>query len=206
MIYYIADMHFGYEPILTLAKRPFATIEEMDEAIISNWNERVKDEDEVYILGDVSLALGPVPLKYVSRLKGRKHLIRGNHDTGLDNQEDWFKCLESVEDFYEIDDGETHILLSHYPMIYNLRGYMIHGHLHNTAGDAYNILRNLPRVLNCGVDINGFKPVTLAELIENNERFYADPSLAMERVRLGKIKGRNVIPVFHPLPVKPGGI
>ncbi|MBQ0058571.1 MAG: hydrolase [Lachnospiraceae bacterium] len=203
MIFYTADMHFGYEPILELAQRPFTSIEEMREVLIANWNERVSDDDHVYILGDVGLAKGPVDLESVSRLKGHKHLIRGNHDTGLDNQEDWYQYLESVDDFLEIDDGDTHILMSHYPMIYNLRGYMIHGHMHNTLGSAYDMLKQLPRVLNCGVDVNNYVPVTLEELIANNERFYADPSLGVERRPGKRIPGRNVKPDFRPLPKKP---
>ncbi|MFR7893617.1 MAG: hypothetical protein ACLU38_05520 [Dysosmobacter sp.] len=78
-----------------------------------------------------------------------------------------------MTDFNEIDDGETHILLCHYPMLYHKRGYMIHGHLHHGRGRDYELLRQLPRVLNAGVDVNRYRPVTLAELVENNGAFYA---------------------------------
>lgn len=52
MNYYIADMHFGHDNIRRLSNRPFKTIEEMDRTIIDNWNSRVSDNDDVYILGD----------------------------------------------------------------------------------------------------------------------------------------------------------
>lgn len=50
--------------------------------------------------------------------------------------------------------------------------YMIHGHIHaETNIDFFSILRTRERVLNAGVDINNFIPVTLEELIENNIKF-----------------------------------
>lgn len=175
MIYYTADLHFGYEPILN--QRPFETIEEMDQTLIDNWNATVSDEDTVYIVGDFSYNGGQVPAQYFSRLRGHKHLIRGNHDTPLENAQDLFRYCDTVTDFWELDDNGTHILLSHYPMIYDKGGYMIHGHLHAYRSHAYDLLRKLPRVLNCGVDINHYRPVTLPELIQNNERFYGPDSL-----------------------------
>lgn len=49
---------------------------------------------------------------------------------------------------------------------------MIHGHLHNnTNADFFPLLVKRDRVLNAGVDINGFMPVTFEELCENNRIF-----------------------------------
>ena len=205
MIFYTADMHFGNESIIAKTDRPFATVEEMDEQLIANWNAVVSPEDTVYILGDVGLNHGPIPAEYVARLNGHKHLIRGNHDTGLDRQEEWFDYVESVTDFLEIDDGEIHVTLCHYPIVYIQRGYMIHGHLHNTRKDTYEIMKQLHRVLNAGVDINHFRPVTLQELIENNREFYEDP----ERGLLNYLhSGKFRMPPgwkadFRPLPLRP---
>ena len=53
MFYYIADPHFGHENILKMCGRPFDTIEEMNEAMIAAWNERVTGNDTVFILGDL---------------------------------------------------------------------------------------------------------------------------------------------------------
>ena len=103
--------------------------------------------------------LSVVPAQYFRRLQGRKHLIRGNHDTGLENAQALFEYCESVVDYWELDDGEEHIILCHYPMIYEKRGYMIHGHLHAHRGRAYTMLQQLPQVLNCGVDVNFLRPV-----------------------------------------------
>lgn len=174
MIYYTADLHFGYAPILHDAARPFAGVEQMDETLIANWNQTVQPQDSVYIVGDFSYNNGLTPTQYLSRLNGRLHLIRGNHDTGLEDAEKLLDYCESVTDFLEIDDGSSHILLCHYPILHEKGGYMIHGHIHNQRNHAFQILKQLPKVLNAGVDINFYRPVTLPELIENNRLYYAE--------------------------------
>jgi len=174
MIFYTADTHFGFLPIIRKTARPFGSIREMDETLIANWNRTVGNDDTVYIVGDFAYDRGRVPALYFERLNGRKHLIRGNHDASLDYQEDFFRYCESVTDLCEIDDGDDHVILCHYPFVHNKRSYMIHGHLHNSRGVGYALLRQMPHVLNAGVDINFFRPVTLQELIRNNELYYSE--------------------------------
>lgn len=85
MIYFTADLHLGHKNILAYCKRPWATIEEHDEAILQNWRDTVSDDDLVYVLGDVTL--GSIK-KYAERLRdlpGEKRLIAGNHDAVLDH-------------------------------------------------------------------------------------------------------------------------
>lgn len=201
MIFYTADTHFRYAPLLH--NRPFETVEEMDEALISYWNSVVSPEDTVYVLGDIGFNNGHIPCRILARLAGHKHLIRGNHDTGFEDAPLLHRYFESVTDFLEIDDGGQHILLSHYPMLYNKKiGYMIHGHLHGQGGFFHEILRSLPRVLNAGVDVNDFRPVTLEELIANNEKFYAEPLDAVP-VRRNTPGALPPIPDFRPIPEKP---
>ena len=202
MIYYTADPHFGYQPLL--AGRPFETVAEMDEALIAAWNAAVGPADTVYLVGDIGWNGGHVPCRTLARLNGRKHLIRGNHDTGYLDAPLLYRYFESVTDFLEIDDGPHHIFLSHYPMLFSRpNGYMIHGHLH-ASGQFHDILRTLPRVLNAGVDVNGFRPVTLEQLIENNARFYSHPveMTAYHRAGKGLLPG---IPDFQPIPERPKG-
>ena len=205
MIFYTADLHFHYKPFLP--GRPFSSVEEMDEAMIRLWNETVTDEDTVYAVGDVGYNGGYVPGDALGRLQGRKHLIRGNHDTGFENAPKLFDYFETVTDFNEIDDGETHILLCHYPILYRKRGYMIHGHLHQARGPEYDILRQMPRMLNAGVDVNFYRPVTLAQLVENNRAFYSGENDALippppprRREGEGLLPGK---PNFRPLPTRP---
>lgn len=53
MVYFTADTHFGHENIIKFCDRPFASVEEMDETLIANWNGRVRANDTVFILGDM---------------------------------------------------------------------------------------------------------------------------------------------------------
>ena len=53
MIYFTADTHFGHENVIRFCGRPYTTAAEMDEALIENWNSRVKGNDTVFILGDL---------------------------------------------------------------------------------------------------------------------------------------------------------
>lgn len=206
MIFYTADLHFLYEPLLS--SRPFATVEEMDETLIRNWNETVSPEDTVYLVGDIGYNEGQVPHALLSRLTGHKHLIRGNHDTGYEDAASLYRYFETITDFNEIDDGDTHIILCHYPILYRKRGYMVHGHLHQTRGPEYDILRRLPRMLNAGVDVNFYRPVTLSQLIENNRAFYSGehdalippPPPPRRRGGDGWLPGQ---PDFRPLPSRP---
>ena len=195
MIFYTADLHFHYEPFLP--SRPFGSVEEMDRVLIARWNAAVSEDDTVYVVGDVGYN------------RGHKHLIRGNHDTGFENAGELYRYFETVTDFNEIDDGEVHIILCHYPILYRRRGYMIHGHLHQTRGPEYGMLRQMPRVLNAGVDVNFYRPVTLPQLIENNRAFYSgerdDLIPPPPRTPRGDKGWLPATPDFRPIPERPNG-
>ena len=80
MIYFTIDMHLGHENIIRLCNRPFSNVEEMDQALIDNWNRRVQPQDTIYILGDLMFRNKKPPEEYLRQLNGKKHLIIGNHD------------------------------------------------------------------------------------------------------------------------------
>ena len=69
MYYFIADTHFGHNNIIKMCNRPFDSIEAMNEALISAWNERVTGNDTVFILGDLFFrCANPEPI--LQQLKG----------------------------------------------------------------------------------------------------------------------------------------
>jgi len=80
MIYFTADIHFYHENIINHTKRPFKNADEMNRKIIANWNNIVKANDEVYILGDVTMKGASNANTVLSQLKGKKYLIKGNHE------------------------------------------------------------------------------------------------------------------------------
>ena len=195
MYYYIADAHFGHENILRSCGRPFDTVQEMNDAIISAWNRRVTGNDTVFILGDLFFRCAdPEPI--LRRLKGRKRLIVGNHDSSWMGKVDLAQFFVSVDPFLEITDGIRTITLCHYPMLtwkHQLRSYMIHGHIHNnTDTDYFPLIAARERLLNAGVDINGFRPVTFEELAANNEEFKNRWRQEKSNLPVDQMKTKNI--------------
>ena len=174
MILFTSDPHFGHENIIKLCGRPFSDVGEMDECLIRRWNARVSDRDTVYILGDLFYRC-PDPEAILMRLNGSKRLITGNHDESWLTKPLAEKYFDSVDLMLEINAYNRRITLCHYPLLlwaHDKRTYMIHGHIHcNTSYDCWPLIKARENLLNAGVDINGFEPVSLDELIENNAEF-----------------------------------
>jgi len=76
--WYTADLHFNHQ--FVAGTRTFPTAEEHDELLIENFNRMLHKNDHLWILGDVFMGSVTEGLRQVSRLKGIKHLVLGNHD------------------------------------------------------------------------------------------------------------------------------
>lgn len=181
-ILYTSDLHLGHENILH-SRMQFSNIEEHDEFLIKKWNDKVKNNDEVYILGDLSFrSKNPIDF-YLKEMKGHKHLIIGNHDGfWMKHCEDLAQYFDSVGTLEKIKYNKKKIILCHYPMLEwsgsryakNEGSFLIHGHIHGgRETQTFKFIReNLPHALNAGVDVNNFEPVTFEELRENNKAWY----------------------------------
>lgn len=134
MNYFISDLHLGHTHVIDMDKRPFTDTDNMCEEIIKRWNKKVTTKDDVYILGD--FAWKPTILMDVApQLKGRIHLIRGNHDK-LNLLAEQF-VTDVTEIRYLHLPNDTTVVLSHFP-IASYRGmrhggYHFYGHVHSTA-------------------------------------------------------------------------
>jgi calcineurin-like phosphoesterase family protein len=129
----------------------------MDETLISNWNERVKPEDHVYHLGDVTMARegdGSVLASYMSQLKGHKRLILGNHDHyKMGHYLKWFEKVKASN----LLEG---LLLSHYPVHPESIGRAVgnaHGHIHEKTYPG--------RYVNVCVEHTRYAPVAIEEVV-----------------------------------------
>jgi calcineurin-like phosphoesterase family protein len=131
-VFLVSDTHFGHTGVCRFTRndgvtklRPWDSSEEMDEAMVKAWNERVKPTDKVYHLGDV--VINRKALSIMSRLNGDKVLIRGNHDIFRDDEyRQYFRELRA----YHVMNG---MILSHIPVHSDSLGRFgvnIHGHLH----------------------------------------------------------------------------
>jgi calcineurin-like phosphoesterase family protein len=160
-IWIISDTHFYHENIIKYCNRPFANAKEMNEYMVTKWNETVKDGDKVYHLGDVYMGHQEnTPLNLLSQLKGQKRLILGNHDNGKD------QVLQKV--FKKINLWrmlpEFGLLLTHVPVhqgaLDNGMGrhlLNVHGHIHtNPSPDG--------PYQNVSVEQIGYTPVNIEEL------------------------------------------
>ena len=168
MVYFISDLHFGHENIIKYCNRPFDSTAEMDEELIKKWNEKVKPEDTVYVLGDIALSKFKVDL--IVRLNGKKHLIIGNHDYHNLKVIKNLKCFNSISYMKVIKHKGKTLTLCHFPTYSFIGDYLIYGHVHNNEKDeSWLAIRKNPQTLNASVEINGYAPVTFEELVENNK-------------------------------------
>ena len=132
-----SDTHFGHKGATQFLNddgskmRPWNTVEEMDEALVANWNSVVRPQDKVYHLGDV--VINRKALAILSRLNGEKVLIKGNHDLfRLEEYTPYFKDIRGVGvlDKYVLTHIPTH------PASLSRWEANIHGHLH-----SYEVMR-----------------------------------------------------------------
>lgn len=163
MRYYISDLHFFHKGLLDrMDKRGFSSVEEMNEYMIKQWNSRVRKNDEVIILGDLSFGNAKETNEAIKRLNGRLHLLIGNHDHSLlKNKEFDQSRFVWIKDYAELNDDKRKVILSHYPIVCyngqfrkdkngNATTYMLYGHVHLTQDNVpleqyKDIVKQYPR-------------------------------------------------------------
>lgn len=106
MVYYTADLHLGHANVIRFDKRPFASVEEMDQTLIENWNSRVTDRDKVYIVGDLIYRSEKPAEWYLEKLRGIKYLVIGNHDKAILENESARCYFEAIDKMMHITDGK----------------------------------------------------------------------------------------------------
>ncbi len=155
-IHFTADTHFGHILALTHRMRPFASLNEMDELLITRWNERVTPDDEVYHLGDVGHEHHSNLAGILGRLNGQIHLILGNNDPRA--MMEATSRFVSIAEMREIAVGGQRIFLCHYPLREwpnAWRGaWHLYGHVHGKFDR-----QPLGLSLDVGVDSHDFGPI-----------------------------------------------
>ena len=173
MIFLTSDLHlyhksFIYEP------RGFHSVEEMNSAIEKNWNDIVTDDDDVYVLGDLIFkgehnALDDA-MSIVRRLKGKKHLILGNHDGSMK-----IELYQKESSIVEIESAKYYwykgrqYYMSHFPSVTvdpeveKPKNWIVNffGHTHKKE-KFYN---GLPFMYNVSLDAHNNRPVSIDEAI-----------------------------------------
>ena len=114
--------------------RPFETVQEMNETLVTRWNQAVDSGDVVYVLGDMFWCKSSEAVPVLRQLSGTKILIRGNHDRSNDGA--FIKQFAKVTDYMEVDDKGRKVVLCHYPIPcfknHFYGWYHLYGHVHTS--------------------------------------------------------------------------
>ena len=115
MRYYIADLHFFHEALNNkMDKRGFADVGEMNEYIIQKWNNKVRKNDDVVIIGDLSFGSGKETNELLKRLNGRLYLIKGNHDYFLSSKDMDLSRFVWIKPYDELSDNKRKVPLPYH--------------------------------------------------------------------------------------------
>ena len=163
---FVADTHWSRQatlgPRLGL-NRPFATIEEHDEALVERWNAAVRPQDTVWHLGDVFYRCPEARAREIfSRLNGRRFLVRGHHDR-IGQRMPWHgPVVDVARVLVPLPDGMVQgIWCSHYAHRVWPRQHRGDIHLY---GHSHGTLPGTAMSTDVGVDCFDFRPVTLDEI------------------------------------------
>ena len=194
MRYYISDLHFYHDTLnRAMDHRGFRDEQDMNEYMIHQWNSRVRKNDEVVVLGDLSMENWEKTKEVLDQLRGKIYLIQGNHDRFVKDKNFDASRFIWVRSYAEMHDNGRKIILSHYPvMCYNGQNrlskhgnpktFMLHGHVHDTLDQRLleqfqQITRGTLRgempipcnLLNCFCMYSDYIPLGLDEWIEYHE-------------------------------------
>lgn len=180
-IYLTSDFHFNHNKSFVFLERGFQSVDEMNKTLIENFNSIIKPNDDVYILGDCMLGGAEAlekGLGLMSWLKGKLHLIRGNHDS--EYRWNAYSSLHNViekETSMFLKYGKYHFYLSHFPSLcsnYDDKGLKhstinLCGHTHtkDKFADADKGI-----IYHCEVDAHDNYPILLDDIIQNLKDYY----------------------------------
>ena len=171
MIFLTSDLHLGHDKDFVVQARGFETVEEMNAEIIRRWNERVYPDDDVYVLGDLTLGDVEEGIRLIAKLNGYLHIMRGNHDT--DKKVERYLELPNVVSVQYADVlkyGKAVFWLGHYPTVtanydddkpWAKHVVCLFGHTHQEQ-PFYN---DNPYMYNVGMDAHNCTPITIDEIV-----------------------------------------
>ncbi len=153
--YVISDLHLDHLNIIEYCARPFvaSNVDEMNSVLVDNWN-NIVGNDDVYFLGELSFGQGSRSAGYwLSRLRGKKHFIRGWHDADA-RDTDKYKVVKC---------GRYTFLLTHDPdrLPIDWTGWVIHGHKHNNDMQNYCFINGDRKTINVSAELVNYRPVSL---------------------------------------------
>ena len=166
-VLFTADWHLYHKNVIEYCDRPFKSMDEMMEVLITNYTFAVAEADLVFWLGDITLKENNEYKPYISKiirsLPGKKILVRGNHD-------------KYKQEFYKDDCGFLKVVkrietedftLVHTPddkfVKFTKGKTQIHGHNHRKEPLKYKSYKRT-FYYDVGVDGNDFMPISIYDI------------------------------------------
>lgn len=178
-IFFTSDLHFNHAAIMKFCNRPFASVEEMNEKLIENWNNVVGEKDIVFDLGDVCFKK---KWDCLDQLNGKHYLIYGNHDESLLRYPEFTSKFKTVQAQQKLLIDGRCVYLNHYPFLCyagvyrnpSQCSYNLFGHVHSgpdaTGLDIERLTHLFPTQYDVGVDNNNYTPVSWEEVKSKIEK------------------------------------
>ena len=183
-IWVTSDLHFSHQREFLYGPRGFDSVETMMGYVMDRWNELVNEDDDVYVLGDLMLNDDELTYTYLRKLKGRIHIVLGNHDT--DRRIEIYKGLPNVVEIVmaaRLRHKKFHFYLSHYPTlcdnyddgeplytkVINLCG---HRHTKDPFADWDKGV-----IYHCELDAHDNEPVLLDDIIEDLKQKFREAKI-----------------------------
>ena len=159
--YFTADWHLFHANIIKYCNRPFKNTAEMNAVILERLNEKVRENDWLYFLGDMAFSQSSYLEYWLDKVKCKNIcFIKGNHDRAaaqIKHRFYWYKDMNEIN-----VDGQS-ITLCHYAMrVWNRShhgAWHLYGHSHGTLPDDPNALS-----IDVGVDTNNFYPYSMDDI------------------------------------------
>lgn len=191
-IFFTSDWHLFHANVIKFSNRPFRDVEHMNESLIRNYNAIMTDNSLCYFLGDMGMSGSKEINETISRLKGTKVLVLGNHDKKHNSM---YNCgFDVVLNAAKLIVANEELTMSHCPLIglyrenvegmkgssngenwhgehranilnyaiHNRGQFHLHGHIHSPNGGKSTKI--LGRQYDVGVDANNYRPVSLSEI------------------------------------------
>ena len=169
-VWFWSDLHLGHDKEFIWKARGFSSVEEMNNALLTNLKLFVKPEDDLYILGDATLGDLDAAAALLCQIPGHIHIIIGNHDT--DRRIEFYEKLGWDCKFADvIRFGKHRFYLSHYPTNtanpgedkLTLATINIYGHTHQ----SYHWCSDNPFAFCVCPEANNNMPLSAQEIITN---------------------------------------
>jgi len=189
-VFFTSDTHYFHENVIKFSNRPFRDIDHMHQVLINNYNSVVGYGGVCYFLGDFGFAGSAEIKRLISKLKGTKIIILGNHDKGVNAMYNvGFDAVLMSSSM--IISGER-VTMSHCPLLdtyrentLGMKGYdgsenwhgekrhsrfsltnegqfHLHGHIHSPNGGKSKRIEG--RQIDVGVDANNYYPLSISKI------------------------------------------